>query len=116
MFIRHDYVGETDEVATSHAVMIGGDEPPAFPLTAFPPFAVTLHQVAGRLPPLDAPEAIDATTAERLWRDRRGCTVLIGHTEEGCLRPVTVGGSEPEFPCTSRDAGTVLMLCEAVSI
>ncbi len=110
VFIRHDYTGETDEIATSHAVVIGGDEPPAFPLTAVPPFAVTLHQAAERLPPLDALDGIDATTAERLWRDRRGCSVLIGRTEEGRLRAVTVGGSEPEFPCTSRDAGAVLAL------
>lgn len=95
VFIRHDYIGETGEVAAPHAVVIGGDEAPAFPLTADPPFAVTLHQAAERLPPLDALDGIEGTTAERLWRDRRGCSVLIGRTEEGRLRPVTVGGSDP---------------------
>lgn len=115
-FIRHDYVGEGDEIATSHAVVVGGDELPTFPLTAVLPFAVTLHQAADRLPPLDAPEAMDATTAERLWCDRRGSHVFIGRTEAGNLRAVAVGGSEPEFPCTSRDAGTVLVLGEAASV
>lgn len=41
-FIRHDYAGESDEIAASHAVVIGGDEPPAFPLKAVRPLAVTL--------------------------------------------------------------------------
>ncbi len=113
VFIRHDYLGESDVIAASHAVVIGGDESPAFPLTAVPPFAVTLHQGADPMPPLTGPEVIDATTAERLWRDRRGCAVLIGRTEEGLLRAVTVGGSEPEFPCMSRGAGAVLVLGEA---
>lgn len=62
------------------------------------------------MPPLNGPEAIDATAAERIWRDRRGCAVLIGRTEEGILRAVTVGGSEPEFPCTSRGVPAVLVL------
>lgn len=29
VFIRPDYIGEAGEVAASHAVVIGGDEPPA---------------------------------------------------------------------------------------
>lgn len=107
-FVRHDYAGEDTEIARSHVVIIGGDERPAFPLTAVSAVTITLHQTAGLLPSLAAPEAIDETTAERLWRDRRGCDVVIGRTEEGLLRAVAVGGSEPEFPCTSRDAGAAL--------
>lgn len=45
-----------------------------------------------------------------LWRDRREYAVLIGRTEEGILRAVTVGGSESEFPCTSRGVPAVLVL------
>ena len=115
-FIRHDYVDEGDEIGTSHAVVIGGDEPPLFPLTAAPSMAVTLHQGADGLPPLAGPEMIDTAAAERLGRDRRGSDVVIGRTEEGILWAVTAGGSEPEFPCTSRGAGSVLTLGRAVEV
>lgn len=115
-FIRRDYVDEGDEIGTSHAVVIGGDEPPMFPLTAVPAIAVTLHQGVEGLPPLAGPETIDTAAAERLCCDRRGSDVVIGRTEEGILRAVTAGGSEPEYPCTSRGAGSVLTLGRAVEV
>lgn len=106
-FLRHDYVDEGAEIAASHALVIGGDEPPMFPLTAVPAIAVTLHQGADGLPPLAGPEMFDTAATERLWRDRRGDDVVIGRTEEGILRAVTAGGSEPAFPCMSRGTGAV---------
>lgn len=115
-FIRHDYVDEGAEITASHAVVIGGDEPPMFPLTAVPAIAVTLHQGADGLPTLAGPEMIDTAAAERLWRDRRGYDVVIGRTEEGILQAVTAGGPEPAFPCMSRGTGAVLALGRAVEV
>lgn len=111
-FVRHDYAGETNEIVASHFVAIGGDTPPEFPLTEVPRHAVTLHQAAVALPPVANSADIGSNAGERLWRDRRGCTVLIGRTCDGALRPVTDGGSEPEYPLICREAGTVLVLSE----
>lgn len=112
-FVRHNYVGETNEIAASYFVVFGGDTPPEFPLTEVPRHAVTLHQAAAALPPVANSADIGPDSGERLWRDRRGCTVLIGRTCDGTLRAVTVGGSAPEFPLSCREAGTVLVLSEA---
>lgn len=109
-FVRHTYDGDEDKIRYSDVIVIGGNSPALFPLTEVPRYAVTLHQGDEALPNMASDGDANVDTAERIWRDARDKSVLVGRTLSGSFRAVSVGGSEVVFPCACRGTGATLYL------
>lgn len=111
-FVRHVYDGDTDVIIYSVVVLVGAPlgDVAEFPLIEVGGAGVTFHQPADPIADLKSVDDLTDESTGRLWRDRRDRDVLVGRTLSGTLRAVTVGGSDVEFPCVCRNAGTVLNL------